>query len=400
MYRMEGFCLRSLRLVVIAACTLAVALTTALVVSAAMNPAVGLAWVPYPGNPVLGLGPRGAWDSDHVVGGPVVLVNGTYRTWYVGSGNGTTWGTGTATSTDGIHWDKDAGNPIIPYDGNSQILVENGTYRMWYTYAYPDAYAIPWQVRYSTSPDGIHWTPVVNYSVLNVTAGAWDSATLSPGPVLHNETGYWMWYGATEDGMVWRVGLASSPDGVHWTKYAGNPIIVPPFAGTWDDFRVHPSSILEIRGELVMWYVSDDTDLVQRIGIATSTDGVRWTPSPKPVLDVGASGTWDSGSLSRVFVVQQGDSFQMWFTGRDGTSQFDGHWQIGYATASLEGKSNGGRVSPESVGGSGQDPLGLVSASSGPTSVLLVAAAATFAGAGFGVCAYVAVERLRPRRQV
>jgi len=188
-------------------------------------------------------------------------------------------------------------------------------------------------VDYAVSTDGVHWTPGANGSVLNVTPGAWDSYTLSPGPVVHDASGYRMWYAATADQMVWRVGLATSPDGIHWTKYAGNPIIVPPFAGSWDDFRVTPSCVLVEDGQLVMWYVSDDTNLTQRIGVAYSEDGIHWTPSPAPALDVGDNGSWDEGSLSRVSVLQQGTLLRMWYTGLDTRSGFTGHWAIGLATA-------------------------------------------------------------------
>ena len=378
--------MRSLALLGLGVGFLAILVAAAPLASSGSDPIVNLRWTPYAANPVLPVGPAGSWDDMHVVGGPVLLVNGTYRTWYVGSSDNLGWSTGTATSTDGIHWTKYAGNPILPGDGGSQVLHENGTYKMWYTYAVPDAYSVPWQVRYATSADGIHWEQVLNESVLNVTAGAWDSGTLSVGPVVHGASGYRMWYGATADGMVWRVGLATSRDGISWTKYPGNPIIVPPLAGSWDDFRVHPSSILEAEGELVMWYVSDDTSLVQRIGVATSTDGIHWTAKATPVLDVGANGTWDSGSLSRLSVVRQGDSFRMWFTGINTPSGFTGHWQVGYATASLSGSQPEGPVAPGF----------LVSGSSAlPTVVPLLAA--SLAGAGLGAMAYAAVDRSRRR---
>lgn len=362
----------------------------------------GLAEAPYPGttepwfqlhwnidpeNPVLTAGPAGSWDGMHVVGGPVLFVNGAYRTWYVGSGTNTVWGTGTATSTDGIHWTKDAGNPIIPYDGGSQVVYENHTYKMWYTYAAPDAYAVPWQIRYATSTDGVKWTQVVNWSVLNVTAGAWDSGTLNVGPVLHDASGYRMWYGATADGMRWSAGLATSPDGVHWTKYAGNPIIVPPLAGNWDDFRVHPSSILVDAGQLVMWYVSDDTSLVQRIGVANSADGIHWTAKATPVLDVGANGSWDAGSLSRPFVLRRGNDFQMWFTGINTPSGFTGHWQVGYASTNLSALQPPGPTLP---------PGPATLASFGVPSLLL-ASTGSLAGAGVGAATYAVLDRSRRR---
>ena len=372
--------MRTVRVGLWAVLTLALLVVVAPLSSGASSPYTRLQWTVYAENPVLAPGPHGTWDDLHVVGGPVLFVNGTYRTWYVGSGDNLVWGTGTATSTDGIHWTKDPSNPVLPYDGGSQVLYENGTYRMWYSYSNPDAYAVPWQVRYATSADGVHWTPVGNYSVLNVTAGAGDAYTLSPGPVIQDAAGYRMWYGATEDEMVWRVGLATSPDGIHWTKYPGNPIIVPPFAGSWDDFRVHPQYILQTADGLVMWYVSDDTSLVQRIGVAVSADGVDWTPNPEPILDIGAPGTWDSGSLSRLSIVQQGENLTMWFTGRSGTSGFDGTWQVGMARAVLNGHH--------------EDAIAATTASAGVAILATGGGAAT--GAGLFLAAGVIRKRPRP----
>ena len=374
--------MRSLLVPALLAAILGTLLALAPVASSASDPFLSLRWTPLAANPILTPGPAGAWDSMHVVGGPVLRVNGTYMMWYVGSADNLYWSTGLATSPDGVHWTKYAGNPVLPSAGGSSVLYENGTYRMWYSIDSPNAYAVPAPIHYATSTDGIHWTDVVNDSVLNVTAGAWDGYTLAPGPVIHNETGYWMWYAATADQMEWRPGLARSPDGIHWTKYAGNPIIVPPFAGSWDDFRVNPTAVLQINGELVLWYVSDDTNLVQRIGVAVSTDGTHWTPSSMPALDIGAPGTWDGGSLSHAAVVQTGQALTMWFTGLETGSGFTGHWQVGVAHAELEahGESQGILGPPPSAVGAG---------------ALLLA---TAGGAGAGAGGYVAAVALRRRR--
>lgn len=79
----------------------------------------GINWVISP-NPVLTTGPKGTWDSS-VVFSPNVIWNGSeYLMYYVGSGN-TSSATfpanfrqiGVAFSSDGVHWTKYSGNPVI-----------------------------------------------------------------------------------------------------------------------------------------------------------------------------------------------------------------------------------------------------------------------------------------------
>jgi len=68
--------------------------------------------------PVLdhGIPGGGDWDSDYATAGVVIHgTDGIWRMWYSGSGpsGGAQQGIGYATSTDGISWAKDPGNPIF-----------------------------------------------------------------------------------------------------------------------------------------------------------------------------------------------------------------------------------------------------------------------------------------------
>ena len=70
------------------------------------------------GNAVLDVDGAGAWDESHVLN-PCVLKLGasSYRMYYNGISAASVYGIGTATSSDGITWVKDAGNPIIGLGG-------------------------------------------------------------------------------------------------------------------------------------------------------------------------------------------------------------------------------------------------------------------------------------------
>ncbi|MEX1231654.1 MAG: hypothetical protein WEB58_15510 [Planctomycetaceae bacterium] len=90
-----------------------------------------------------------------------------------------------------------------------------------------------------------------------------------------------------------------------------------------------------------MWFNGDEPTkdprapygIYQRIGLATSTDGVRWkiANGDKPVLDLGPPGSPDEKGLSHPYVLKVGDKFWMWYGGIDGKTAGD----LGLAPANV-----------------------------------------------------------------
>lgn len=66
-----------------------------------------------------------------------------------------------------------------------------------------------------------------------------------------------MWYSGfrsalTKDTAI-AIGLATSDDGVHWTRQADNPILRPGAKGRWNDMRVlAPDVLVQPDGSLLM----------------------------------------------------------------------------------------------------------------------------------------------------
>jgi beta-fructofuranosidase len=59
-------------------------------------------------------------------------------------------------------------------------------------------------------------------------AGAWDDDATWTGSILERDGHWWLYYtgiSTNEDGLVQRVGVATSDDLTTWTKHPGNPII-------------------------------------------------------------------------------------------------------------------------------------------------------------------------------
>ena len=173
------------------------------------------------------------------------------------------------------------------------------------------------------------WVKHPDNPVLNLGAsGIWDDRGVYSPTVLFDGTEYQMWY-TGHDGSNWRIGYATSSDGIVWVKHPDNPVLNLGASGAWDDRYVGSPTVLFDGIEYKMWYTGDDGSNY-RIGYATSTDGIVWEKHPdNPALDLGASGTWDDSLVFAPTVLFDGAKYQMWYTGDDGSSRH----RIGYATS-------------------------------------------------------------------
>lgn len=227
-------------------------------------------------------------------------------------------------------WTRYAGNPIITERGSFQpeVVVVGGTYHMYYT----DRSVIPEVIRHRTSGDGITWS-ASTVVLQSGAAGAWDDDGVVCSAVLVEGAVFKMWYtGRGMTGPVNQIGYATSSDGVSWTKHAGNPVMTVGAAGAWDSARVREASIVHLGSTYHMWYAGTQSHPIYRIGYATSPDGLTWTKhAANPVLGMGAAGDWDDETVYAPQVIHHGGTFHMWYSGGDGTTPRV--WQIGYAAS-------------------------------------------------------------------
>jgi len=210
------------------------------------------------------------------------------------------------------------------------VLKDGSTYKMWYTGLGLDDEA---RIGYATSNDGITWTKYADNPVLGLgPSGSWDDSWVRVNTVLKDGDTYKMWY--TSGG---EVGYATSADGIHWTKYSHNPVLKEGSPGAWDRWIVH-IYVLKDGSTYKMWYsgVSDTSPRVFRIGYATSSDGITWSKRPNPVLDVGPAGSWEAQGVFDPSVIKAGDPpYRMWYSGIDKPfSESNVTLRIGYATSS------------------------------------------------------------------
>jgi hypothetical protein len=150
--------------------------------------------------------------------------------------------------------------------------------------------------------------------------------------VIKDGNTYKMWYTGKDSSDIWRIGYATSPDGIHWNRQNnGNPVLNPSAGDEWDSQDVYAPCVIKDGENYKMWYSGRYPGL-SGIGYATSSDGITWSKSgSNPVLAPGAGGQWDSDHIFAACVIKnETNKYEMWYSGSDGSAGPD---KIGYATS-------------------------------------------------------------------
>jgi predicted GH43/DUF377 family glycosyl hydrolase len=285
-------------------------------------------WVKYAGNPILSPTPR-TWDADYVTS-PRVLYDGKiFRMWYQGGFSGNTR-IGYATSIDGISWVKSK-NPVLspgaPGQWDSSLVglgsvLWNGTiFLMWYSGSNPTTYDSG-AVGLAMSTNGTNWVKYSGNPILTPSPTGDDSSYVA-GPYAIELSGtYYMWYTGRNvtsqtPGPFNKIMLATSNDGVNWSKRS-NPVLTPAAnSSAWDASGVYAPSVVFDGKNFGLWYSGlNQSLLTPMIGFASSPDGATWTRSSNnPILLPGPPGSWDAAGVEQSSPVQFGGSYLLYYAG-------------------------------------------------------------------------------------
>ena len=85
--------------------------------------------------------------------------------------------------------------------------------------------------------------------------------------------------------------MARSRDGIQWEKLRTNPILSLGGPGAFDENGVGEPAVWQSHGFYWMLYTGRDIATNRRLGLARSTDGVRWRKLPRVFAGAEA---WDS----------------------------------------------------------------------------------------------------------
>ena len=204
---------------------------------------------------------------------PQILVGNTYvyKMWYsTAFVNGTSPYTGYAESLDGLtNWSL-YGKVIDGYNRGCVVKV-NGTY---YFYGAPVGDT---HIGVFTSTNGVtNWT-YQGIAIALGAGGAWDDAHVANSNVWtqDNITDWKMLYDAGRMDSPFKVGLATSTNGINWTKSASNPVI------TTTNTVGGPSPVFKIGSTYWVWMIyAVGSFLPTDIMRYSSQDLITWATTP------------------------------------------------------------------------------------------------------------------------
>ncbi|GDX83278.1 hypothetical protein LBMAG42_50890 [Deltaproteobacteria bacterium] len=179
------------------------------------------------------------------------------------------------------------------------------------------------------------WAPEAD-PVFEAQGNDWEAGGVNHPEIFRDDDGTWFlyytsWFGPP--GYAYRqIGLATSPDGIAWTRYAGNPVLTIDYdLSAVDGVHVHMPTVTQATdGVWHMFYACYENNVGNRLCHATSPDGYAWTPVGVAV-DKGGPGEFDEGSLRMpdVWIGPDG-TWHLWY---DGTDPEEHYGPTGYATS-------------------------------------------------------------------
>lgn len=170
-----------------------------------------------------------------------------------------------------------------------------------------------WHTGLATSTDGLNWTK--QGKLLSPDASTWEGDYIAANGSALVVNGEFLYL--YQGGRLPFIGLARSADGRNWRKH-GPPVIEPGPYASWDEKGVADPYVIRAGGTLYLYYLGQDRARRQRLGVARSTDGVHWTKlRTNPILELGERGAFDERGLGEPAVWSAFGRYWMLYTGRD-----------------------------------------------------------------------------------
>ncbi len=259
-------------------------------------------------NPILVPGEPGSWDDLLVMNACILEHDDTIYLFYTGFKQNMIKAVGLATSTDGYHFTKYSGNPILEADNTgfdaygvsqAEVFREDSFWVLYYNARETAGFGMgPYIGRATASSLYGPWRRSEKPVITSGKLGEWDAEFIQVGSILHlNGDSFVMYYSAAYDFASQKnflIGRAISKDGISWKKYndpstkehpfaESDPIMMNGKPGEWDTDGITLGFVSRVKSGFEMYYAGfgmlEPPDLMSQftsIGYATSPDGLHW----------------------------------------------------------------------------------------------------------------------------
>jgi predicted GH43/DUF377 family glycosyl hydrolase len=136
-----------------------------------------------------------------------------------------------------------------------------------------------------------------------------------------------MWYSGGEISEPDAIGYATGKDGLHWEKYAGNPVFSSDPSNSWEQAKVTACQVIKRKKDYLMFYIGFYDVNLARIGMAKSPDGIgNWVRYEGNPVIFPTPGEWDADACYKPYAIREKNRWMLWYNGRKGSLE-----QIGLA---------------------------------------------------------------------
>ena len=190
-------------------------------------------------------------------------------------------------------------NNIEALRSDPAVLKVDGKYRMWFGANSGITGGVEAQQIYyaeSLTEKGEQWK-ANEFPVVKISPNRWDAADIETPTVVKVDNTYHMLYAGRElsnhpdefnPALRYRIGHATSQDGLTWVKDPKNPVISPK-TGTFTEFSAVEPTIIHDGYVFQVWFVGasiKEGRASYQLGHAISIDGSNWTVKPHPFIPV------------------------------------------------------------------------------------------------------------------
>ncbi len=259
--------------------------------------------------PIVPRGGEGSWYETFTDPGGAVYHDGMFHILHNGfNGWPASVGIAYSNSEDGENWALVEEDPVfvgddLDYVGltvlASSVLVEDdGTWVLYFYIWEQRTWPGPTMIGRATAPSPTGpWTADEAPILIQGSNDEWDEYAVRAPSVIKTDDGYVMFYtGYTRtQGMI---GMATSPDGITWTKYddpttteapfaESDPVFMPGEDGDWDERQVFQPRVVSSPDGFVMLYGAGRAvnGSNAKFGYAISEDGIEWERVTEPIFD-------------------------------------------------------------------------------------------------------------------
>ena len=219
------------------------------------------------GDPVLDIGPLGAFDDSGVTSSCLVTVGRDRFLYYTGWSRGVTvpfyLAASVAISENGGPFERWSPAPLLERNAvdpfltaSPFVLIGHGRWRMWYVSAteWRDTAAGPrhyYHIRYAESADGVSWQRDGHVAVDYATE---DEHAFARPWVVRDADAYRMWFAVRGD--RYRIAAAESHDGLTWNR--SDTLGLNAGGSPWESEMVEYPCVFDWNGRRYMLYNGND----------------------------------------------------------------------------------------------------------------------------------------------